>query len=221
MTTSLLSLLMMGNSGPADSTRRMDGLHSPPDVPSLATNNECYYSRYCPPTTITSGQTIRNTQQELPLYSYSPDAYDCSSGTTRILEEPPLDATSNDASRVVTPTVRNTTCQRPLPVVARMTMTSSSRHCPTISPPSNSRIADLERAYDRDTWRLFHRIQRARSLQQRHNNNNNNSQSNSQDELPNNQHLICADDLSDEEGEDDDRMPTEPEEDEQFLFDMD
>ena len=128
-----------------------------------------------------------------------------------------MDATSNDASRVVTPTVRNTTA------VARMTMTttSSSRHCPTISPPSNSRIADLERAYDRDTWRLFHRIQRARALQQRHNNNNNNSQSNSsQDELPNNQHLICSDDLS-EEGEDNDRMPTEPEEDEQFLFDMD
>ena len=97
--------------------------------------------------------------------------------------------------------------------------TTSSRHCPTISPPSNSRIADLERAYDRDTWRLFHRIQRARSLQQRHNNNNSQSNS-SQDELPNNQHLICSDDLS-EEGEDNDRMPTEPEEDEQFLFDMD
>ena len=251
-TTSLLSLLMgdasigspdHSSDDPVGDKRSLRGNVPGSLAPVTVDGNERYNYTNCRfPILVDRKQTTARSQEpheEPPPYSYSPDAYDTENSAgccaTRIeMDEPPLDAYPStdryhDYSPMATPTIRNTRRRASQP------WSQHQRTTGVISPINNdlwagspltsSSISALEREYDRDTWRLFHRIQHARSLQQQQQ-----PQTSKQQELvattrlqPNQRRVSSEGLLAGEELEDDGHvlMTTDDDEDEEIMFAMD
>lgn len=246
-TTSLLSLLMDDTTSvvgpPASSDPVGDKLLSLRNGPGSLASLEGFGNCSFP---IENKLTIpRQEQPEPPPYSYSPDAYDieiygnASSSATRIeVDEPPLDASSPDTFPLATtPTIGNTRSSTRHPDWSGWYGSGrSQQHHRTpgvispidlaASPLTSSSIAVLEREYDRDTWRLFRRIQQARSLQLPKQSDQQSPQElEGASRLLLNQRMVSAEGLVGEEFEEEEqqhraRMATDEEEDE-LMFTMD
>ena len=242
-TTSLLSLLMSDTTrvGPPDSCDPAGDKLSHRNISGSLASFKDYGNCSFP---IENKLTIaRQEQPEPPPYSYSPDAYDTeiysSASATRIeVDEPPLDAYSPDTHPIATPTMGNTRSSTRHPdwsgwygVAGRSSSTAQQYRTKVISPIdwagsplTSSSIAALEREYDRDTWRLFRRIQQARSLQQKQPPPDQLQQLEGVSRLQLNQRMVSEERLAGEEFEDEElhraRMATD-EEDEEIMFAMD